>query len=287
MVAVGLMMMGLVACTPAQLTSDATPLAPSTAAPTSDAPSPTEPDAEAIRSVDFGEMTWMWDSYGVLYEVELSGGAGQAPDPNFGDELGAFTLGEAVFSDANGDGLTDAALPLTWELGNGIAENWFIWLAQPEGSAPLQVPGVIASSARCGNASAVLSPIDGGFRVDEVVRSSIEMLGACAEGATLERSREIEVLGDGTGVGSWPATVDGAGWGGFCPVKIITEGEVAPAQGRVGPSTEAPETTATGDLLYTPINEYPFHEPDGWRLSAFITDTSQDSVTCVWIERTD
>ncbi len=255
-----------------------TPVTPSAS------PTPTGPDPEAIRDVDFGDREWIWDTLGERYTVTLTDGGAEATDAYY-DAPATFSLGAPVYSDANGDGLTDAALPLTWESGNGIAENWFIWLAQADAPQdPQQIPFPVASSARCGNASAALTPMPDGFRVEEVVRSSMESSAACAEGASMRRTREITVVGDGTGEGSWPATADGEGWGGYCPVKVYTEGEFAEAKGQLGPSADAPATSATGEKLYSPMQTYPFLQPEGWRLIGFLPQEQvDDSLVCVWV----
>lgn len=252
--------------------------------PPATASTPSAPDPEAIRDVDFGDLEWTWDTQGMLFTVQLTDGAGVADDPYY-EASAQFTLGEPTYADANGDGLTDAAVPLTWETGNGVAENWFIWLAQADApSAPQQIPFPVASAARCGDGVESVEAVAGGFRVNEIMRSTLERDGPCAQTGTMERSRDVVVVGDGTGDGSWPATADGQGWGGYCPVKEYTEGEYATAQGRVGPSDAAPETSASGEKLYSPLKPYPFQQPEGWRLTGFLPDDQvDDSVVCVWL----
>ncbi|MDT0156156.1 hypothetical protein Q9R19_00800 [Microbacterium sp. ARD32] len=270
----------LTACTPA-------PSAPRASDPVSSAaPATSAPDPDAIRDVDFGSLTFTWDTLGVQYPVKLSDGAAQVEDPYY-QQTATFRLGEPTYSDANGDGLIDAAVPLQFEAGNGIMKNWFLWLAQPDApDAPQQIVFPIASGARCADAVSGVEAIDGGFRVHEVMRDAIESTAACAQVGTMERTRDIGAEGDGTADGSWPVTLDGEGFGGYCPVKVITEGERAPAQGRVGPSDAAPQTSASGEKLFTPIQHYPFLQPEGWMLTGFLPDEPvDDSVVCVWVEK--
>lgn len=270
----------LAGCSPQTTEPDPSP------PPTESSPPPTEtaPDSEAIRDVDFGSLNWVWDTLGVQFPVQLTGEVTTAEDQYY-NQPATFTLGEATFSDANGDGLLDAAVPVLWEAGNGITENWFIWLAQADApEAPQQIPYPIASADRCGDSVKNVEAIDGGFRVNEVMRNSFESSGACAEKGTMERSRDIVVVGDGSGDGSWPATADGEGWGGYCPVKVYTEGDLAPAQGVLGPSDAAPKTAATGEKLFSPLQHYPFAQPAGWMLTGFLPDDQvDDSVVCVWV----
>lgn len=269
----------------AALLAGCTPAPPAPTASPSPSPTPT-PTAEAIRDVDFGSLTFTWDTLGVQYPVTLSGGRAEVEDPYY-QQTATFQLGEPTFSDANGDGLTDAAVPLQFEAGNGIMNNWFIWLAQADApDSPEQIVFPIASGARCADRVTGVEAIDGGFRVHEVMRNALEAIGPCAQSGTMERTRDVGAVGDGTGAGSWPVTLDGAGFGGYCPVKVITEGDRAPAQGRVGPSDAAPMTTATGQKLFTPIQHYPFLQPEGWHLTGFLPDDPvDDSVVCVWVPK--
>lgn len=246
-------------------------------------PTPT-PDPEAIRDVDFGELPWIWDSQRQQYEVALEAGVGRAVDPFFESEA-TVTMGDVVYSDANADGLLDAAVQGTWQLSNGIVDAWYVWLAQAdEPTAPQQVPYPIAFGGRCADIVDGVEPVDGGFRVAETMRGSLEQSNACAEIGTMQRTRDVKVVGDGTAQASWPVTLDDEGWGGYCPVRVYTEGAFGEAQGRVGPAEAAPETAATGERLFSPIQEYPLMTPEGWRLTGFLPDPDvDDSVVCVWI----
>lgn len=274
----------LTACGPLEPDSEPTTPAPSESTSATPTPTPPPADPEAIRDVDFGSLEWTWDTLGVLFPVQLTGAVTTAEDGYY-QQAATFTLGEATFSDANGDGLLDAAVPVLWEAGNGVIENWFIWLAQADApAAPQQIPYPIASAARCGDDVESVEAIDGGFRVHEIMRSSLESYGACAEHGTMKRTRDVVAVGDGTGDGSWPATADGLSWGGYCPVKVYTEGDHAQANGFVGPSDAAPRTAATGEKLYSPLQHYPFVQPAGWKLTGFLPDEQvDDSVVCVWI----
>lgn len=280
--------LALAGCAPTPAPVDPAPSdPPASAAPTpTPSPTPEGPDPEAIRDVDFATLAWTWDTQGTVFDVQMTGPVTQAQDAYYQDTA-TFSLGDITYGDANDDGLTDAAVEMIWESGNGIAEGWFVWLAQADApESPQQVPSAIAWGARCGDAVSGVEAIDGGFRVTEVMRSSIEAGGPCAESGTMTRTRDVGVVGDGTGAGSWPATLDGQGWGGYCPVKVITEGAFHEAFGFVGPSLDAPETTATGEKLFSPLQPYPFHQPEGWVLTGFLPDAPvDDSVVCVWVQR--
>lgn len=273
----------VVGCAPITL-----PSPPPTSAPTTEqaSASPTG-DPDAIRTVDFGAQTWMWDTLGSQYPVTLADGAATETDAYY-DAPATFMLGEVVYSDANDDGLTDAAVALTWESGNGISDAWYVWLAQADDPGhPQQIPYPIAFGARCGDAVRGVTAIPGGFRIEETMRSALEQAGPCAQSGTMQRTREVGVVGDGTAAGSWPTTLDGLGWGGYCPVMKLTEGTLAPADGRVGPSDDAPTTAATGDRLFSPHEPYPFLVPSGWTLSGFLPDERvDDSLICVWMPKT-
>lgn len=264
---------------------DASSPPPDTAAPSPSAdPSP---DPEAIRGVDFGELTWTWDTAGERFEVAMSGGESSVHDPGVDAEV-RISVGDPVFSDANGDGLLDAAVPGTWESihGTGVAVEWFIWLAQADApDEPQQVSDAIAFGARCGDVVDGVTPIDGGFRVEETMLSALEQGNACADNGTMHRVRDVGAVGDGSGAGSFPATLDGKGWGGFCPVREYTEGVLAEAEGQVAPSGDVPATSVAGERLYSPMQSYPLHVPDGWRLIGFIPEPDpegDDSLVCVW-----
>ncbi|MGW9113957.1 hypothetical protein [Microbacterium sp. NPDC055683] len=240
-------------------------------------------DPEGIRSYDLDAATWTWDTQGEWVEVTLQGGVGTAVDPYFQQEA-RFTAGDPVYADANGDGLLDAAAPLTWEAGNGIYTAHFVWLAQPEqGAPPQQVPYPLTFGGRCADSAAEVTAVSEGFEIRQVRRGTGEE-SPCAEVGTLDTVRTVTIVGDGTADGSWPMTTDGLGWGGHCPVRTDGGATVMAATGRVAPSAAAPATTASGERAYYALTHYPLRQPDGWVLAGFAPEPDvDDTLVCVWV----
>lgn len=252
------------------------------------APRPPEPEAststpsaapapDAIRKLDPAALAWQW------FEAHTDVAAVDVTKP---DEDGrTYTVGEAVYSDADGDGLEDLAVPIAQRDGNGFREQWHIWLAQADGTA-VQVPIPIAWTSRCGDATESVTPTAGGFTVHEYLREPvIDDKVACSERGTFEVNRGVGVLRDGEAV--YPVDLaDPRGYGGVCPSQQRTETGITKVWGSVGPDQKA-TLSIDGEEMYL-ILTHPHTLTTGAdpkRLAAvWPRGGNSDQRTCVWID---
>ncbi len=213
------------------------------AQPTTEAstPSPTPTPEPTLTVADIGaavmDAEWSFAPGGVgdPFTVAIVDGAAT-------DEYGRlFAVGEPIAGDANGDGIVDAAIPISMTDGMAFNELWYVWLGGAVDAAPTQVVYPIAQTTRCGDGTRSIAPVDGGFEVQIVLRMPYtDDARSCAEGGTGELTRTISVeqIGDAYyPVQSAPV----AAWGGVCPptMWMDTEQSIGIA-GRAAPPAEAP-----------------------------------------------
>lgn len=240
-------------------------------------PTATGPAADAIRDLDPAELAWQWfENHSRIEPVDLT-----QPD-QYGR---TYTIGAPVYSDADGDGLEDMAVPIAQLDGNGFREQWHIWLATAEGSAE-QVTIPIAWTARCGDATESVTATDGGFVVHEFLREPvIDDHLPCAQPGTFEVTRGVGVRSDGQT--RTPVNLaDPRGYGGVCPTHQRTETGITKVWGSVGPDLAAP-LSIDGEEMYL-ILTHPHTltaEVNPKRLaSVWPPDGHVDNRICVWID---
>jgi hypothetical protein len=248
-------------------------------AATASAPSPAEsgPATDAIRSLNPKSLAWKWfEDHSRSTKVDLTG-----PDAHGR----TYALGKPVYSDADGDGLEDMAVPLAQRDGNGYREHWHIWLAKAAGGAE-QVLVPIGLSARCGDATTKVSAVKGGFQVQERLREPIiDDRLPCSSAGTFRSTRQVGV----ERVGSTHALVnlkDRRGYGGVCPTQPRTETGRVKVWGAVAPTNAAP-LTIDGTRMYL-IWTHPHELTSGaepMRLAAvWPAGGNSDKRLCVWTD---
>ena len=220
----------------------AAPTAPAASGPASSEPAPSAsgPAADAIRKLDPKSLPWKW------FEDHARSTAVDLTKP---DEYGrTYTLGKPVYSDADGDGIEDLAIPIAQRDGNGYREHWHIWLATADGGAE-QVLTPIALTARCGDATSKVTAVKGGFQVKERLREPIiDDRVPCAKPGTFASTRDVGV----ERVGKAHALVnlkDRRGYGGVCPTQPRTETGRVKVWGSLVPANGTP-LTIDGDRMY-------------------------------------
>ncbi len=244
--------------------------------PTS-SPTPTGPAPDAIRQLDAATLDWQWfDNFASITPVDTTGP----------DELGrTYEIGKPAYSDADGDGLVDMAVPITQRDGNGFREQWHIWLATADGTA-VQVSTPIALTARCGDTTKSVSATTGGFAVHEFLREPVvdDRLPCSAKG-THEVTRRVGVVRSGDSL-DLVDLADPRGYGGLCPTHPRTETSVVKVWGSAGPRIGAP-LTIDGEKMFL-ILTYPHtltQGADPMRLAAvWPPDGSAKNRLCVWID---
>lgn len=271
--------LGLTSCTASPAPAPATdpPSAPPPTAASPATPTPTGPAPDAIRDLDPAELPWQWfDSHASIEAVDVS-----QPD-QYGR---TYTIGTPVYSDADGDGLEDMAVPIAQLDGNGYREQWHIWLATADGD-PEQVPIPIAWTSRCGDATESVTATDGGFTVHEFLREPlIDDHLSCADTGTFEVTRGVGVLHDGEA--RYPVDLaDPRGYGGVCPTQERTETGITTVWGSVGPDLTA-SLSIDGERMYL-ILTHPHTltaDVNPKRLaSVWPPDGHVEGRLCVWID---
>ncbi len=253
------------------------PPAPRPPEPAASATPSAGPAPDAIRKLDPADLDWQW------FETHSSSVPVDVTKP---DELGrTYTVGDAVYADADGDGLEDLAVPIAQTDGNGFREQWHIWLAQADGTAE-QVPIPIAWTARCGDGTESVTPTEGGFTVHEFLREPvIDDHLDCATRGTFEVTRGVGVLHDGEA--AYPVDLaDPRGYGGVCPTQQRTETGITKVWGSVGPDLPA-TLSIDGEEMYL-ILTHPHRltrDADPKRLAAvWPKGGNSDDRICVWID---
>ncbi len=204
------------------------------------APTPSGPATDAIRALDPKTLDWKWfEDHSQSIKVDMT-----KPDKHGR----TYTLGKPVYSDADGDGLEDMAVPIAQLDGNGYRQHWHIWLATASGGAD-QVMIPIGLTARCGDATTKVTAIKGGFQVKERLREPIiDDYLPCSSPGTFTSTRQVGVEKAGDTV-ALVNLKDRRGYGGVCPTVPRTETGRVKVWGAVAPTNVAP-LTIDGERMY-------------------------------------
>lgn len=206
----------------------------------SDPATPTGPATDAIRALNPKSLSWKWfEDHSQSITVNVS-----KPD-KYGR---TYTIGKPVYSDADGDGLEDMAVPIAQLDGNGYRQHWHIWLAKPSGGAE-QVMIPIGLTARCGDATTKVTAIKGGFQVKERLREPIiDDRLPCSSPGTFKATRQVGVERSGDTL-ALVNLKDRRGYGGVCPTVPRTETGQVKVWGAIAPSNASP-LTIDGKRMY-------------------------------------
>lgn len=243
----------------------------------SPAASPSGPAVDAIRALDPAALDWQWfDSFAETTAVDIT-----APD-----EYGrTYTVGDPVYSDADGDGLEDMAVPLAQLDGNGFREQWYVWVADADGGAT-QTTIPIAWTMRCGDDTRSVKATDGGFVVRERLREPVvDDHLPCSKAGTFRSTRKVAVVHQGGGL--FPVNLtDPRGYGGVCPTHPRTETGVVKVWGSAIPQISAPLTLDGERMNLILTSRHTLTAgADPMRLaSVWPRSGSADQRLCVWID---
>lgn len=243
------------------------PAATTTATPTP-APQPTLTVADIATSVADAEWSFAPDGLGEPFTVTLTGGIAA-------DEYGRqFSLGAAVASDADGDGIIDAAIPISMVDGNALHELWYIWLGRGGGAPPEQVIYPIGRTTRCGDITHSVTSVAGGFEMQVRLRMPhTDDQRSCAEGGTGDFTRVVSVAafeGAYYPVQSAPVIA----WGGVCPPTtwLDSEAQVGIAGRAAPPASATPAIDASRPVAAFAVGEAPLVTASGVSFFGFIQD---------------
>lgn len=259
-----------------------------TAAPPQDAVSDREPPvdvaepASGIEEFDFGSTEWQFSVGGAELPISVPVVDGIATVDTV-----RFEVGEPIYSDADGDGSADAAVPISRADGNGFETLWYLW--HDSGDTISQVVYPIARQARCGTAVESVTATDDGFVVHEFLRLPVaDDSVPCSDPGTGELTRTVALHDSGDGT-LWPVLrAPIPAFGGLCPGSPWLDGVseqvtllAAPTGGAV-PATTPSDPVGVFELYRSPLTEI-----EGWKLVGFVqgaVDTGTVRLFCGWHE---
>ncbi|GAA5149812.1 hypothetical protein GCM10025768_13590 [Microbacterium pseudoresistens] len=255
---------GLTACAPpsnpgaSETSPESSPSAPATTA------------GDVVAWASGAEWSFAPDGLQTPFPVAFTDGA--AVD----DSGRTYELGDGVEADADGDGVIDVAIPVTQHDGNGVLRLWYVWLGvdRPGEGEPAaeQVVYPIARMSRCGDVVNDVAAVDGGYRIDQVLRLPFDTTD-CASGGTGQQVREVHVERiDGVAYPIQTAPIPA--WGGVCPRSEWMDGLIdEEVDARAAPPASAPQVIAPGEAvsLYE-LPDAPLLTADGTRFFGFQTE---------------
>lgn len=275
---------GLLALTGCGATSPAPPGdEPAATAPADPAEeSPVEEPQPELTAADIAawaaEAEWSFASFGLEAPVMVQLTGGTATD----DAARTYELGEPVEADVDGDGVMDAALPITRIDGNAAQELWYVWRGIGLDAEPVaeQVIYPVARTTRCGDVThAVSAGGDGGLQIDLTLRMPhTDDDLPCSQPGTGELTRHVqleEIDGRFYPVQTEPV----AAWGGVCPPSQWLDGlEDVGISGRAAPPASAPIITDSDRKLgLFELADAPLVTADGAKFFGFIQDYASDA----------
>jgi len=221
------------------------------------------------------EWSFAPDGLGEPHPVQLTGG--RATD----DLARTYELGEAVEADVDGDGVVDAAIPITMIDGNAVHQLWYLWrgIGVDAGAVAEQVVYPIARTTRCGDVTRSVTAVDDGLQVDVVLRMPhTDDARSCADGGTGELTRVIR-LEQVDGAFYPVQTAPVAAWGGVCPPTEWLDGvQEAGISGRAAPPASAPIVTDPArDVALFALREAPLLTPNGESFFGFVQEYDENA----------
>lgn len=266
---------GAAGCSGAAPSEAPTPTASESASTPTTPPTPSGP--ASLDTVDLGELEWLVHPGANVPEtrsVPLEAGTATV------DGI-VYTLGEPVLLDLTGDGVVDAAAPITAEDGNGIEEQWYAWVAAEDGPEQVLLP--LAMQSRCGTGILSVAATDAGLEVHEVRRGPTDAQ-PCSEQGTDERVRTIVVEPVGPNGIWWPVQVGPiGGFGGVCPAPAEPDGYTWTGPMHAAPDASLPDITGGAEISIHSLDAWPIYGEDfpGWVLVGIRID---DTLGCAWSE---
>lgn len=238
-----------------------------------------------IRTVDLGNMTWLYSFGGFDLPVEVKLVGGTATIDGDGIPI-IYTLGDVSYGDIDGDGDDDAAAMLSRGQDNGYEALWYVWLAEDSQARQLKYP--IARTGRCG--TLVEPPViaEGGIELTEYLRiPGLDDALPCSEPGTGLKKRTISVYSDGSD--EWPVqTAPVAAWGGLCAGAKYLDTGPGMVDLWAAPSKSAAVAAVAGpDGAVFEQKGSPLVEREGWGLVGFRvlgveSDLGGADMACAW-----
>ncbi len=198
-------------------------------------------------------------------------------------EQGPFTyvVGEPALADLTGDGLADAAVPMTEENDGIENRQWYLWIADGDGGAE-QITLPIAHTTKCGTLTVSVKPVRRGIEVHERRRAIGEAQSLpCSEPGTDQRIRIVRAERAGGNNEWWPVQVaPNRGFGGLCPTAAEYEGYPWSGPLFVGPNRDSTRVEPGQTTVFS-VEGWPVYGEDfgGWSL---VGVRQGDDFSCAW-----
>lgn len=260
--------------------------APSEPAESTEPSAPPEPSADdvpvsVLEDFDFGNTDWAFVPYTEMYPIQrftVTDGTANIEGMQY-----AVVTDEVLLSDADGDGILDAIVPIeAYGGGNSIDRQWYIW-SEKNGEA-VQVEMPVARTIHCGTVTESVTAVDEGFEIHEFRHAIGEDNLACTDPGSDERVRTVGFTEEGPAGALWPVQVAPVrGYGGICPASL--EYDAYPFEGDVfdAPSDTAQSVAAEGlhEWQLATWSIYGEIVP-GWQLRGIRTEAG---VGCGWFKQ--
>lgn len=229
--------------------------------------------AQTITSVDLGSQTYVVGA--KRRTVTLHDGSAT-------DDLGRVTrLRHTVYSDANGDGFSDAAIELTITDGRAFQALWYIVTWDPGSGTAVQIADPFGRTTLCGDVVDSVRPATRGFTIKE--HRTEGSLAICADRPPIGLTRTVAVRD------TWLIEVTPHhGYGRICPQMIGDDGSHAPPRRlRIAPDKTAPvvQDKIKGAWLIARPEHSRYAHKSGWMLVGYSTTRRTETwySSCAWM----
>lgn len=201
-----------------------------------------------------------------------------------------FNIGESVVADLNSDGYSDLAVELEQRNGNGVSNEWYLWVASSSGAKQVLEP--VARTTKCGDVVSDVSVAEGGVEITEYLRNydgSDDDVPCAGTGSNFQK-RTVKAVWSEELQEWWPMRIAPAeGFGGICPKSDMAlkngMGELS-LQSVFPMPDQASRNLQSGQQLYFyeldesdgRVSEYP-----GWKLIG-VSGENSTNYRCGWVE---
>lgn len=236
-----------------------------------------------MEDLDFTSLEWSVSHHGRMIPTD---GLSFADGPAILETV-EYTIGvdDIVFGDADGDGDTDAIVPVSAldVMGGGVdlGTAWYLWADEGGAAVQARVPAAVSN---CDIVVESVTAVEGGIEIHEFhLRSGEETYTACGEPGSDERTRTVTIGGDGPDGELWPVqTAPFPSFGGACPISVAFHAD--PATTDHYPAPNAASAPLTGGQINTwPVEEWQIFRDGypGWKLVGVNVDGNSG---CAWTQ---
>lgn len=193
-----------------------------------------------------------------------------------------YEIGDPVFADVNGDGVLDAAVPITALDGNGFDQQWYLWVTTE--AEPFQVTLPIARTTRCGTATKSVTAVEDGIQVHEVRRGLGDEHRTCSEDGSDERTRVVAAVEARNAGEWWPVQVAPVpAYGGLRPVEVEYDAYHGGIELFTAPDLAAPSVPAEVTTYFFGLEAWPVYGEGFPEWSLVGVKTREEFMSCSWM----